>query len=201
MPLVIDEAFLPATLSSHPMTDDEFTEFCSEHPDMRIEMTAEGEIVIMPPTHSETSDRNSEIDMQLRTWAKKDARGRTYDSNGVFVLPNGARRSPDASWIHKSRIRQLSPTERKGFYHLCPDFVIELRSDSDRLRALKSKMAEYMANGAQLGWLIDPEDQSVTIYRPNSAPETRRGILSIDGEGPVTGFVLDLSEIWNPNID
>jgi Uma2 family endonuclease len=198
MPFMIDDAFLPATLASHPMTDEEFAAFCAEHPDLSFEMTAEGEIIVMPPTAPLTGDRNSEIDCQLRIWAKKDGRGRTYDSSTGFVLPNGARRSPDASWILKSRIAQLAPAKREGAWHFCPDFVIELRSPSDRPRALENKMREYLANGAQLGWLIDPGRRAVTIYRPNREPETLIGIDSIQGEDPVAGFVLHLSEVWNP---
>jgi Uma2 family endonuclease len=194
MAFVIDDAFLPATLSAPPMTDDEFAAFCAEHPDLRVEMTAEGELIVMPPTYFSTGDRNCEISWQLRTWAKKDGRGRTGDSSTGYVLPNGARRSPDASWVLKSRIRS---SNRDEFLHLCPDFVIELRSSSDRLRSLKGKMEEYIANGTQLGWLIDPNNRSATIYRPDGEPETRTGIASIAGEGPVAGFVLQLAEVWD----
>jgi len=180
------------------MTDEEFAAFCAEYPDLSFEMTADGEIIVIPPTAPLTGDRNSEIDCQLRTWAKKDGCGRTYDSSTGFVLPNGARRSPDASWILKSRIAQLAPAKGEGAWHLCPDFVIELRSPSDRPRVLKNKMREYLANGAQLGWLIDPKRRSVTVYRPNREPEILTGIDSIRGEDPVAGFVLHLSEVWNP---
>jgi Uma2 family endonuclease len=131
------------------MSDEEFAAFCAEHRDLSIEMNAEGEMIIAPPTTPLTGDRNSEIDWQLRTWAKKDGRGRTYNSSTGFVLANGARRSPDASWILKSRIAQLPPAQRKGAWHFCPDFVIELRSPSDRPRVLKNKMREYLANGAR----------------------------------------------------
>ncbi len=195
MAFMIDDAFLPATLSAPPMTDDEFAAFCAEHPDLRFEMTAEGELIVMPPTYPVTGDSNCEISWQLRTWAKKDGRGGTYDSSTGFVLPNGARRSPDASWVLKSRIPR---SKRDGFWHLCPDFVVELRSSSDRLRALKNKMQEYIANGAQLGWLIDPDTRSVTIYRPDREPETRTNITSVVGEEPVAGFVLELAEVWDP---
>ncbi len=189
---------MPATLASHPMTDEEFAAFCAEHPDLSFEMTAEGEVIVMAPTAPLTGDRNSEIDWQLRTWAKKDGRGRTYDSSTGFVLPNSARRSPDASWILKSRIAQLAPAKREGAWHFCPDFVIELQSPSDRPRVLKNKMREYLANGAQLGWLIDPARRSVTVFRPNREPETLTDINSMEGEDPVAGFVLDLSEVWDP---
>jgi Uma2 family endonuclease len=198
MAFMIDEAYLPVTLSSPPMTDEEFLQLCAEYPDFRIEATAEGEIIIMAPTHPLTGDSNSGIVYQLVHWSRQDGRGRTYDSSSGFVLPNGARRSPDASWILKSRIMQIEPSKREGFWHLCPDFVIELKSGSDRLPSLKKKMREYMDNGAQLGWLLNPQSRSVMIYRPNREPETRSDILYIEGEGPVAGFVLDLAEIWDP---
>jgi Uma2 family endonuclease len=198
MSFVIDEAYLPATLTALPMTDDEFAAFCAEHPDLFFEMTAEGEIIVMPPTYSPTGARCSRIGARLAVWAEQDGRGISCGSSTGFVLPNGARRSPDASWTLKSRIKALDPSNQGGFWHLCPDFVIELQSDTDRPRLLKEKMEEYKANGAQLGWLIDPKNHSVAIYRPDRAVETREGIDSIAGEGPVAGFVLDLAFIWNP---
>ena len=198
MAFVIDDAFLPATLSAHPMTDDEFAAFCAEHPDLFFEMTAEGEIIVMPPTYSTTGARNFELCGQLRTWARKDGRGTGCDSSTGFLLPNGARRSPDASWTLNQRIDDLDQESQDKYWHLCPDFVIELRTSPDRVRVLRTKMQEWIENGAQLGWLIDPEERSVTIYRPNSQPETRTKIDSIAGEGLVAGFVLDLRFVWNP---
>jgi Uma2 family endonuclease len=134
----------------------------------------------------------------LYAWAKLDGRGVATDSSTGFVLPDGARRSPDAAWTLKSRVAQLDPVSRSRFWRLCPDFVIELQSSSDRPRKLADKMREYLANGAQLGWVIDPGHRSVTIYRPNAEPETHAEIDSIAGEGPVTSFVLDLAFVWNP---
>ncbi len=198
MAFVIDDAFLPATLTAPPMTDEEFAAFCAEHPDLSFEMTAEGEIIVMPPTYSLTGARNAEISGQLRTWARSDGRGIACDSSTGFVLPNGARRSPDASWTLKSRIEQLDPASRERYWHLCPDFVIELQSTTDRPRILKDKMREWSANGAQLGWLIDPAQRSVAIYRTGGAVEVHANLDSITGEGPVAGFVLDLSFVWNP---
>jgi Uma2 family endonuclease len=198
MAFVIDNEFLPARLTARPMSDDEFAGFCSEHPDLFFEMSADGEIIVMAPTYSFSGARNSEVGLQLRSWAKKDGRGIACDSSTGFVLPNGARRSPDASWTLKSRIDQLDPMNREKFWHLCPDFVIELKSASDRMRALKEKMAEYLANGAQLGWLIDPESHVVDIYRQGREPETFTGLDSLAGEGPMDGFILDLTTVWNP---
>ncbi|MGA3240333.1 MAG: Uma2 family endonuclease [Bryobacteraceae bacterium] len=141
MTFVIDDAFLPATLTAQPMTDEEFAGFCAEHPDLFFEMTAEGEIIVMPPTYSLTGARNNEISIQLGTWARQDGRGIACDSSTGFVLPDGARRSPDAAWILKSRIAQLDPASREGFWHLCPDFVVELQSSTDRPRILKEQDA------------------------------------------------------------
>jgi Uma2 family endonuclease len=198
MPFTIDDAHLPATLNGQPMTDGEFMAFCSEHPDLNFEMSAEGEIIVMPPTYSCAGASCSEVDTELRIWSKKDGRGVVCDSSTGFVLPNGARRSPDTSWTLRTRVNTV---KRGSFAHLCPDFVVEVRSDSDRLRPLQRKMREYMENGAQLGWLIDPEKRSVEIYRPGGEVEMRSGINQIEGEGPVAGFVLDLTLVWDPLAD
>lgn len=194
MTFMIDEAFLPATLTSPPMSDVQFAEFCSEHPELHFEMTATGEIIIMPPTFFLTGARNSEISSQLRNWARVDGRGIATDSSTGFALPNGARRSPDAAWTPKDKI----PAAATGYLHTCPAFVIELRSDSDRLPTLRAKMQEYLDNGAELGWLIDAERQAVEIYRAGRQPEIHGDSKTIHGEGPVEGFILDLSTVWNP---
>jgi Uma2 family endonuclease len=202
MPFVINDANLPATLTAQPMTDEEFTVFCADHPDLNFEMSAEGELIVMAPTNSWTGASNFEIAGELRTWARKDGRGIGCDSSTGFVLPNGARRSPDASWTLKNRVQQLAPAaRRKSFWHLCPDFVIEVRSASDRLKPLQLKMLEYLDQGAQLGWLIDPENQSVEIYLPGGRVEKRTSLMKLEGEGPVTGFVLDLTYVWDPLAD
>lgn len=198
MALVIEDAFLPARLSAPPMTDEEFAAFCAEHPDLFFEMTADGELIVMPPTRSKTGVQNAEIMGQLRNWARQGADGVVTDSSAGFVLPNGARRSPDAAWTPKSEIAKLSPASREGFWHLCPAFVIELRSKSDRIPMLRAKMREYIENGARLGWLIDPEARAVEIYRPGREPERIEQIDTIAGEGPVEGFTLDLRLVWEP---
>ena len=192
------ESFLPATLTAPPMTDQEFADFCAEHADLTFEMTAEGELVVMPATFSLTGARNCEICRQLGNWVIQDATGIVSDSSTGFVLPNGARRSPDAAWTTKLAIRQLSPESLAGYWHLCPAFVIELRSQSDRLRVLREKMQEYIANGAQLAWLIDPETRSVEVYRHHREPELLQDPETVAGEGPVAGFVLDLRPVWDP---
>jgi Uma2 family endonuclease len=198
MALVIEDAFLPATLTAPPMTDEEFAHFCAQHPDLFFEMTAEGELIVMPPTKTLTGARNLEILVQLGHWSRRDGRGIATDSSTGFVLPNGARRSPDAAWTSKAEIAKLSRQSREGFWHLCPAFAIELRSQSDRIRTLRAKMAEYIANGAQLAWLIDPETRAVEIYRPTREPEVIEKAESVTGEGPVEGFLLDLRPVWDP---
>ncbi len=174
---------------------EEFTKICQQNREMRFEMSKEGEISAMPPVHSDTSEKNSEIVYQLGGWAKKDKSGKVYESSGGFVLPNGAVRSPDACWIKKERLEKLSEKERSGFINICPDFVIELRSASDTLAELKTKMLEYMENGATLGWLIDARKKRVYIYRQDKAVEILDNPQTISGENILKGFELDLSEI------
>ena len=198
MALILDSEYLPAVLAAPVMSDQEFVEFCSDHPDLNFETSADNDLLVSDFGPTEDGIRKSELAFQLRQWAKKDGRGSVAESSAGFVLPNGARRAPDASWTLRTRIQQLPQSKRKPFYHLCPDFVVELNSPSDRLRTLKAKMQEYMENGAQLGWLIDPENRSVTIYRPNQSPETLTNIDSLTATEPLTGFTLDLAEVWNP---
>jgi Uma2 family endonuclease len=193
MSFVISDEYLPAVLTAKPMTDEEFLELCAQHPDLFFEMTADGQLIVTAPTQILTGARNQTIGGELYVWAKKDGRGIAFDSSTGFVLPNGARRSPDASWVPVSRV-----SDAELFGHFCPDFVIELKSKTDSLKALKEKMQEYMANGAQLGWLIDPVRRTVTIYRPDTPPETQTDINSISGEGPVATFTLDLTRVWSP---
>ena len=159
------------------MNDQQFAEFCAKHPDRFFEMTAAGEIIVMPPTFSYTSMPGGEISRQLAQWALEDGRGVVCQSSGGFVLPNGARRSPDASWVATGQLRQLSRESLREYWHLCPAFITELRSQSDRLPALRAKMREYTANGAELGWLVDPESRTVAVYRGDSEPENIQRIF------------------------
>jgi Uma2 family endonuclease len=199
MQLVVEdfESMAPVILNplQAPMTDEEFVAFCQQYEDCLVESTAEGEIIIMPPNYSRTGKRNLALGARLWLWTQADGRGEAYDSSAGFRLPNGARRSPDASWIRKDRVAALPQEQQKRFYHLCPDFVVELRSPTDRIRRLMAKMEEYIANGAELGWLIDPEERTVWIYRPGLAPECIVNPQRISGEGPVAGFVLELVDI------
>lgn len=195
---MIDDALLPATLSVARMTDEGFAELCAEHPDLFFEINGEGDLIVMPPTYTLTGVRNSRIVRTLDAWAEQDGRGLVTDSSTGFLLPNGARRSPDAAWTAKARVAQLDESSRKGYWHLAPDFVIELQSTTDRPRLVREKMQEWITSGAQLAWLINPEERSLAVYRPDGTVETHTGIDSISGEGPVTGFWLDLVSVWNP---
>ena len=150
----------------------------------------------MPPTGWDTSDRNSELNFQLRFWAKKDKRGKVADSNGGFILPNGAVRSPDASWVLKSRLENFSKEELRKFLPLCPDFVVEITSPSDSLSDAQKKMLEYIENGARLGWLIHTKTKQVFIYRPNEEMKILQNPKIVSGEDVLIGFELDLTEIW-----
>lgn len=196
MMIEVPESFAPVTLHPGAMTDDEFFAFCEEHPDLVIESNAKGEIELMPPCAIETSDQNSDLNMQLRVWALNDGRGRALDCSGMFLLPNGARRSPDAAWISRDRIAKVPGSDRGRPWHACPEFVVELRPPSDRRSRLHTKMLEWIENGAELGWLIDPFSRSVTIYRPGAEPQTLTAPSTVKGEGPVEGFTLDLTDIW-----
>ena len=198
MAFVIEETWLPATLTVPPMTDEQFAAFCAEHPDLFFEMTADGVLIVMPPNYTLTGIRNGEIFGQLRGWARIDGRGIATDPSTGFVLPSGARRSPDAAWILNQRIWQLAPEQMERFWHLCPDFVIELRSHTDRLPVLRAKMGEWISNGAQLGWLIDAERRVVEVFRLDREPEIIADADAIQGEGPVAGFTLELLPVWDP---
>lgn len=181
------------------MTADQFFEFCQINRELWIERTQEGDLIIMTPTGGETSWRNSELVTTLNIWAKQDGTGIVFDSSAGFDLPNGAMRSPDAAWVKRSRLETLTPEEKKKFLPLCPDFVIELRSPSDRLADLKEKMVEYIENGVQLGWLIDPEGRQVFVYETDGQMTHLENPTTLSGEPLLTGFSLGLSEIWSPN--
>ncbi len=178
------------------MNDDQFFEFCQANRDVRIERNARGEVIIMPPTGWETGDKNSEINLQLRLWTKKDGRGKCVDSSSGYKMLNGATMSPDASWVLKERLERISPSKRRKFLPLAPDFVLELRSESDSLSKLKTKMREYMENGVSLGWLIDPINKRVYVYRQNKETEILENPTQVSGELLLKDFTLNLKEIW-----
>ncbi len=178
------------------ITDEQFWQLCHQHQDLQFERTAEGELIIMSPTGGLTSDRNSDINFQLRLWNRQSKLGKVFDSSGGFKLPKGADRSPDAAWVELSRWNSLTRQQQERFVPLCPDFVVELRSPSDALKPIQKKMQEYLANGAKLGWLIDPQRQVVEIYRPNQQVEILQSPNTVSGENILPGFSLDLAEIF-----
>ena len=177
------------------LTDDQFYEFCRLNRELRIERTAQGGLVIMTPAGGDTSAKNAEITIQLGLWAKRDGTGRIFDSSGGFLLPNGATRSPDASWVRNDRLAALTAEERAKFLPLCPDVVIELRSPTDSLAALQEKIREYIENGARLGWLIDPLEGQVFVYRPGAPVERLEEPESVSADPVLPGFRLELGEI------
>ena len=194
-------ASLPIVLNFEPvlqLDDNQFFEFCQINQAVRIERAATGEVLVMPPAGGETGNRNLTISMALGLWAKRDKSGVAFDSSTGFNLPNGAMRSPDAAWVLRNRLTSLTPEQKRKFLPLCPDFVIELQSPSDTLEGLQGKLQEYIDNGAQLGWLIEPDTHSVYIYRPGQEPEHLQSPGYVNGDPVLPDFVLDLTDIWEP---
>ncbi len=187
------------TLDLNPiiqLTDEQFFQLCQHHRDYQFERTKLGELIIMTPTGSETSNRNMELSFQLQAWSRKYKLGVAFDSSTGFKLPNGAERSPDASWVRKERWNALTLEQQQKFAPLCPDFVIELLSSTDSLPKTREKMVEYIENNARLGWLIDRKNKQVEIYRPGKEVEMLQSPVTLSGEDVLPGFVLELKEIW-----
>ncbi len=178
------------------VTHEEFEKLCQDNPERALELTASGELIVMPPVGGESGNYESELGIDLGNWNRQTKLGKTFSSSTVFVLPNSALRSPDAAWVELSRWEALTPEQRNKFPPLSPDFVIELRSATDRLPPLREKMEEYKANGVRLGLLIDPQDRQVEIYRPGREPEILGSPTSIDCSEVMPDFILSLSEIW-----
>ncbi len=188
----------PFSLDFHSarLTEKQFEELCQNHPDLKFELSAKGELIIMPPTSMESGWRNNDLSYDVTTWARKDKTGVVFDSSTMFTLPSGAKRSPDVSWILKKRVEKLSLAERRKFARIVPDFVIELRSPSDALEDLQNKMAEYMENGVRLVWLIDPSEKKVHVYRSNGKVEILENPEKVSGENVLQEFQLNVREIW-----
>lgn len=182
------------------VTRSQYRAFCAANPDLRAELTAGGELIVMAPAHSKSGLLNARLAIQLGVWAMQDGTGESFDSSTGFDLPDGSNRSPDASWVLKSRLEALTAEQREEYFPLCPDFVAELRSKSDRLRTLQARMEEYLANGAQLGWLIDPFERRVSIYRPGQPVLVLDEPATVSGDPVLPGFVLDLGPIWHPDL-
>ncbi len=176
------------------MTDDEFYYFCQENNELRFERDATGNIETMGQTGGETGERNSELIIDLGNWNRQSKLGYVYDSSTGFRLPSGATRSPDAAWVLADRRNALTPDERKKFPPLCPDFVVELMSESDSIRACLSKMQEYMDNGCRLGWLINPKTEEIRIYQADGSVRVLQGFdQALTGEGVLPGFTFALT--------
>jgi Uma2 family endonuclease len=186
---------LPATFTAPGLTEKEFLALCEEYPDCFLEYTADGTVIILPPTDPESSEREGEALAALWNWARQQGHGRVSGSSGGFRFPDGSRCSPDAAWYDAERWRQA---KRPGtrFPVFAPEFVIEVRSPDDKPRLLREKMEDYMANGVKLAWLVDPLERTVAIYRPGRAPEMLANPASVAGEKPVEGFVLDLDRVF-----
>lgn len=197
--LLIQTESIPLTVNFPAivqMTHAQFYEFCQANQDLRIERTATGEVIIMSPTFSDTGNRSGKAFQQLANWADQDGTGETFDSSTGFTLPNGATRSPDASWIRGDRWNALTEEEKASFAPISPDFVIELRSSSDILSSLQTKMQEYIDDGAVLGLLIDRKNRTVHLYRPNHTPEILDNPETVRADPELPGFVLRMAKVW-----
>lgn len=177
------------------LTNEQFYQLARANPDIKIERNAEGKIIVMPPTGGRTGNRNTKLTQRLANWTDADGTGIAFDSSTEFSLPNGGDRSPDASWVRLERWEALTAEEQDGFPPICPDFVVELRSITDSLKELQNKMKEYLASGLRLGWLIDPKNQRVEIYRQGQDVEVLQSPTTLSGEDVLPGFVLDLEGI------
>jgi Uma2 family endonuclease len=188
-PLLVDISHITLRL-----THAEFEQLCQDNPDMQFELTAIGELIAMAPAGWESSERNGDLTTQVNIWNRQTKLGKVFDSSGGFTLPSGAVRSPDVTWIEKSKFEGVSA--KIAFPSIVPDFVIELRSMTDNLTTLQAKMSEYQANGVQLGWLINPQQQQVEVYRLGQEVEVLQSPNTLDGEAVLPGFILDLSSIF-----
>jgi Uma2 family endonuclease len=184
------------SLMRQSVTPEQFEQLCIEHSDLRLELTSTGELIVMTGTGLNTGDRNAALTSQLWIWTEKDGTGKCYDSSTMFALPNGARRSPDAAWLKLEKYGRLTEREQERFGPFCPDFVAELRSPTDRLSQLRDKMLEYMENGASLGWLIDPFERRVYVYRPDCEVVVLDNPGSVSADPLMPGFTLDLTKLW-----
>jgi Uma2 family endonuclease len=183
--------------SSLKLDDEQFLQLAKANAELRMERTAQGELTVMAPTGSEGGNRNAELSADLALWNRKACLGMVFDSSTGFRLPNGAIRSPDSAWIANARWQALIPEQRKGFAPICPDFVIELASETDDVEDLRIKMQEYLSNGCRLGWLIDPRLRQAEVYRPGQPVEILRSPQFLSGEEVLPGFILGLQTLFD----
>lgn len=186
LPLVLE------TTEVH-LTDEQFYQLCRSNPDLSIERSAKGALIVMPPVGGEGGSYEMDLGGELYLWNKQSAQGKVFSSSTLFKLPNGGDRSPDAAWIELSRWQSLTPEQRRKFPPIAPDFVIELRSPTDDLELLQAKMQEYMDAGVRLGWMLNPQEQQVEIYRQGQPKEVRQLPTELSGEDVLRGFVLPVS--------
>jgi len=197
MNLAFAESELPVRLRfDRSMTDEELMRFCAANEPALVEREANGEVLVMTPAGFGTGRINSRITRSLDEWAEADGRGVVTDSNGGYALADGSVRAPDAAWVSLRRLERLSEEEKKGFAPVCPEFVVELRSPTDKLDGLRTKMEMWIGNGAEVAWLVDPVRKAVEIYRAGEQPEIHEEPTSVQGSGPVAGFELVLARIW-----
>ncbi len=178
------------------LTSEQFYQLCQENPDLKLERNSQGELIIMPPTGGERGKRNVNLIVQLAQWNEQTQLGEVFESSTGFTLPNGADRSPDVSWVEKTRWDALNKEQREKFIPLCPDFLIEILSPSDRLPKIQEKMQEYLENGCRLGWLINRKKSEVEIYRPHQEVEILKSPQTLSGEDILPGFVLNMQRVW-----
>ena len=197
MNITLDKPFEAIRIRlEQPMSDEELLEFCSDNDPLRVEREADGELVLMSPSGLEGGWVEGKVLTRLGVWAESDNRGTYVGPNGGFTLPDSSMRAADASWISWERFQSITDEQRKRYAAVCPEFIIEVRSESDRLKPLQKKMLMWLANGAELAWLIDPQRKVVEVYRAGDEPEIHEDPTSVQGTGPVQGFELVMSRIW-----
>ena len=186
----------PYKFSFGRLSDEQFENVCRKHPDLQFELSAKGELIIMPPTLPDTGWKNSRLITRTDIWSLETKNGIVFDSSTIFTLENGAKRSPDVAWITLEKWNSFSDSEKKKVSKITPDFVIELRSSTDSVKTLQAKMREYIENGVRLGWLIDPDNKKVHIYRANGETEILQNPETLSGEDVLVGFELNVQEIF-----
>jgi Uma2 family endonuclease len=198
MNFALREIELPVRIRPEaPMTDEELMRFCAANDGLRVEREPNGEILVMTPANTRTSRINQRICRFLGEWAETDGRGIVTGPDGGYTLPDGSMRAPDAAWVENSRWQALTEAEQSSFAPLCPDFILELRSPSDKLAEVHAKMHQWIANGAHVAWLVDPIEKAVTVYRPGEQPEVLTQPSSVQGSGPIGGFELVTARVWD----